>query len=56
MAVSRNFKNGPYRPWGGRQAFFVKKNYKPVLGQRDAGARRQGPLLYISPHPHSLLI
>jgi len=42
MVVPRNFKDGTYRPWGERQTpagrerqdFFVKKIYKPVLGQR----------------------
>jgi hypothetical protein len=50
-------KMGPCHPWGGRQAFFVKKIYKPILGQRGAGLGgdsplgRQGHLLYISPTP-----
>ena len=42
MAVPRNFKNGPMSPMGRATGHFCKKNYKPVLGQRGAGARQQG--------------
>ena len=49
IAIPKNFKNGPMSPMGGRQApgrgrqtFFVKKIYKPILGQRGAGARGEG--------------
>ena len=34
-------RHAPCRPGRGRHAFFIKKNYKPVLDQRGAGARRR---------------
>ena len=52
MAVPRNLKNRPLSPMGratgplsprqGATGLLYKKNYKPVLGQRGAGARRWG--------------